>query len=76
MSHRFADTENTAGVPGYVVVNAMTSYKLSEHFTVQLNLNNVFDKLYFTGFYYNGVQENHALPSAGRTLIGMANYRF
>jgi catecholate siderophore receptor len=76
MSHRFADTENTAGVPGYVVFNAMTSYKLSEHMNVQLNLNNIANKLYFTGFYYTGVQENHALPSAGRTLIGMANYRF
>jgi catecholate siderophore receptor len=76
MSHRFADTENTAGVPGYVVFNAMTSYKLSEHLNVQLNLNNIANKLYFTGFYYTGVQENHALPSAGRTLIGMANYRF
>jgi catecholate siderophore receptor len=76
VSHRFADTENTAGVPGYVVFNAMTSYKFSEHFNVQLNLNNLFDKLYFTGFYYTGTQENHALPSAGRTLIGMANYRF
>ena len=76
VSHRFADTENTAGVPAYVVFNAMTSYKVSDHFNLQLNLNNVFDKLYFTGFYYTGVQENHALPSAGRTLIGMANYRF
>ena len=76
VSHRFADTENTAGVPAYVVFNAMTSYKFSDHFNVQLNLNNVFDKLYFTGFYYTGVQENHALPSAGRTVIGMANYRF
>jgi catecholate siderophore receptor len=76
VSHRFADTENTAGVPGYVVFNAMTSYKFSDHFNVQVNLNNVTDKLYFTGFYYTGTQENHALPSAGRTLIGMANYRF
>jgi hypothetical protein len=23
-----------------------------------------------------GIQENHALPSAGRTLIGTVNYRF
>jgi catecholate siderophore receptor len=76
VSHRFADTENTAGVPGYVAFNAMTSYKFSDHLNVQLNLNNVFDKLYFTGFYYTGTQENHALPSAGRTLIGIANYRF
>jgi catecholate siderophore receptor len=76
VSHRYADTQNTAGVPSYVVFNAMTSYKISDHLNVQLNLNNVTDKLYFTGFYYTGTQENHALPSAGRTLIGMANYRF
>jgi catecholate siderophore receptor len=55
VSHRYADTENTAGVPGYVFFNAMTS---------------------FTGVYYSGVDENHAIPSAGRTLIGLASYRF
>jgi catecholate siderophore receptor len=76
VSHRFADTENTAGVPSYVVFNAMTSYVVNEHFKLQLNLNNVTDKLYFTGFYYTGIQENHALPSAGRTAIGTASYRF
>jgi outer membrane receptor for monomeric catechols len=59
-----------------VVFNAMTSYQVNEHFKLQLNLNNVTDKLYFTGVYYTGVDENHALPSAGRTLIGMASYRF
>ena len=76
MSHRFADTENTAGVPSYGVFNAMTSYEVNEHLRLQLNLNNVADKLYFTGFYYTGIAENHALPSAGRTLIGTASYRF
>ncbi len=30
MSHRYADTENTAGVPAYVVFNAMASYKISD----------------------------------------------
>ncbi len=76
MSHRFADTQNTAGVPSYVVFNAMSSYQFSEHLKLQVNLNNVTGKLYFTGFYYTGIDENHAVPSAGRTLIGMANYRF
>jgi catecholate siderophore receptor len=76
VSQRFADTENTAGVPGYVVWNAMTSYEFNEHFKVQLNLNNVTNKLYFTGIYYSGVDENHALPNAGRTVIGTASYRF
>jgi len=43
---------------------------------LQLNLNNVTNKLYFTGVYYSAVDENHAIPSAGRTLIGLASYRF
>jgi catecholate siderophore receptor len=76
VSHRYADTENTAGVPGYVVFNAMTSYAVNEHLKLQLNLNNVTDKLYFTSIYYVDVAENHALPAAGRTLIGTASYRF
>jgi catecholate siderophore receptor len=75
-SNASADTENTAGVPSYVVFNAMTSYEVNEHLKLQLNLNNVTDKLYFTGFYYTGIAENHALPSAGLTLIGTASYRF
>jgi catecholate siderophore receptor len=76
VSHRFADTENTAGVPAYVVFNAMTSYEVNPHFKLQLNLNNVTDKLYFTSIYFVGIAENHALPAAGRTLIGTASYRF
>jgi hypothetical protein len=40
------------------------------------DMNNVTDKLYFTSIYYVDIAENHALPAAGRTLIGGANYRF
>jgi catecholate siderophore receptor len=76
VSHRFADTENTAGVPSYVVFNAMTSYQVNDHLKLQVNLNNVTDKLYFTSVYYVGVAENHAMPSAGRTLIGTVSYAF
>ncbi len=54
VSHRYADTDNTAGVPSYVVFNAMTSYQVNDHLKLQLNLNNVTDKLYFTGIYYTG----------------------
>ncbi len=76
VSHRYADAENTAGVPAYAVWNAMASYEINSHFKLQLNLNNVTDKLYFTSIYYVDVAENHALPAAGRTLIGSASYRF
>jgi catecholate siderophore receptor len=76
VSHRYADTENSAGVPAYVVFNAMSSYAVNQHFKLQINLNNVTNKLYFTSIYYVGIEENHALPAAGRTLIGTASYRF
>jgi catecholate siderophore receptor len=76
VSHRYADTENTAGVPGYVVFNAMTSYQPNQHLKLQLNLNNLANKLFFTSIYYVGIDENHALPAAGRTLIGTASYHF
>ncbi|HEX3395622.1 MAG TPA: TonB-dependent receptor, partial [Steroidobacteraceae bacterium] len=76
ISHRYADAENSAGVPGFVVLNAMTSFAVNQHFKLQLNLNNVTNKLYFTSVYYVDVAENHALPAAGRTLIGSASYRF
>ena len=76
VSHRYADTENTAGVPAYVVFNAMTSYSVNQHLKLQLNLNNATNKLYFTSIYYVDIAENHALPAAGRTLIGTATYRF
>jgi catecholate siderophore receptor len=76
VSHRYADTANTASVPAYVFFNAMTSYTVNAHLKLQLNLNNVTNKLYFTGVYYSGVEENHAVPSPGRTLIGLATYRF
>jgi catecholate siderophore receptor len=76
VSHRYADADNSAGVPAYAVINAMSSYQVNEHLKLQLNLNNVADKLYYSGFYYVGIQENHALPSPGRTLIGSFTYRF
>ncbi len=76
VSHRYADTQNSAGVPSYVVFNAMTSFEVNDHLKLQLTLNNVTDKLYFTSIYYVDVAENHAVPSAGRTLIGTLSYRF
>jgi catecholate siderophore receptor len=76
ISHRYADSENSAGVPAFAVFNAMTSFAINQHFKLQLNVNNVTNKLYFTSIYYVNVAENHALPAAGRTLIGSASYRF
>jgi catecholate siderophore receptor len=76
MSQRFADTYNTAGVPAYVVFNAMVSYRVNAHLDLQLNLNNLTDKLYYSSLYYTEVDENHAVPGPGRTLLLTARMRF
>lgn len=55
-------------VPSYVVWNAMASYRLDEHVTLQFNAINLFDKYYFDGIYYTSPSENHVVPGAGRTF--------
>ena len=44
---------------GYAVYNAMVNYRFNEHYTLQFNANNLFDKVYYrqvrpttTGYYY------------------------
>ena len=68
LSHRFADSGETAYVPGYVVWNAMVSYHATPHLSLQLNASNLFNKLYYDGVYYTGPAENHAVPGAGRSV--------
>ena len=35
------------GQPAYTVVNLMAEYRIDEHVSAQLNLNNAFDETYF-----------------------------
>ena len=64
---RYADSGQTATMPGYVVWNAMTSYKLSKTVFLQLNVNNIANRLYYDNSYYTSPSENHVIPGAGRT---------
>jgi catecholate siderophore receptor len=68
LSHRFADSGESAYVPAYVVWKAMVSYHASPRLSLQLNANNLFNKLYYDGVYYTSVAENHAIPGAGRSV--------
>ena len=44
-----SEFESSSGVevPGYAVVDAMVGYDFTEHFSAQLNLNNVLDRKYY-----------------------------
>lgn len=47
--------EIAVGQPAYVLANAMVRYALDEHVSLQLNVNNLFDKHYFNNnFWFDG----------------------
>jgi catecholate siderophore receptor len=73
---RFADPDNTASVPGYVVLNAMTAYRVTPRVTLQITGLNLTDKRYYGGFYYTDASENHAVPGPGRSVKLTARVSF
>ena len=58
-------------VPGYWVFNASAKYPLSEHFDIQLNANNLFDK-----YYYDQIHPGHIVPGPGRSALFGLNFKF
>ncbi len=66
-THRYADSGQAANLPGYTVVNAMVSYRLTERLTTQLNGFNLLNKYYYLSPYYTSASENHVLPGPGRS---------
>ena len=68
LDHRFADYAEKANIPGYVVWNAMASYRLNEGCYLQLNGFNLANTLYYGGSYYTSASENHVIPAPGRSV--------
>jgi catecholate siderophore receptor len=60
-SDTFVNTQNTSYVPEYYKVDLMTSYKVTKNSTLQLNIYNLNDALYFSQYY-----QGHAVPASGR----------
>lgn len=75
LSHLFADSAESATVPGFVVWYAMVSYHASPRLSVRLNGFNLFNKLYYGGVYYTSASENHAIPGAGRSVAVTFNWK-
>ena len=69
LGHRYGDLAQQANIPGYVVWNAMASYRINDDFKIQVNLNNIFDKYYYDAAYYTSASENHVIPGPGRTVL-------
>jgi catecholate siderophore receptor len=57
----FANTTNTTYVPSFWKFDAMAAYKVTRNSTLQLNVYNIGDAMYYAQ-YYSG----HAVPASGR----------
>jgi catecholate siderophore receptor len=58
-------------VPGFFTADAMARYTLSQKLSVQLNVNNVFDK-----YYYDQLHFFHVVPAEGRTALLTINLNY
>jgi catecholate siderophore receptor len=68
----YANINNTKYAPGYSRFDAMGSYELNKHISLQLNVQNLTDKLYFdrvSSPHYAGV-------GAGRSATLTANFKY
>ena len=62
----------TKGASGYARYDAMVAYRIDRNLTVQLNLYNLGDKV-----YYNGVRSPHyATMAAGRSAVASLKWTY
>jgi catecholate siderophore receptor len=58
-------------VPGYWVFDAMAKYDITDKISLQLNLNNLFDK-----YYYDAIHPWHVVPGEGRVGLLTLNFNY
>jgi catecholate siderophore receptor len=72
MSKVYANVNNNKWVPGYARFDAMASYNVNKDIALQLNLQNLTDKLYFD----KASSPHYAGVAPGRSATLTANFKF
>lgn len=67
----YTEASNMNIAPAYTTVNLMAKYRATKQFSVQVNVNNLFDRKYFDNLY-----GGFATYAAGRQITATVNYRF
>jgi len=67
-----ASGANLGEIKGYTTHRAMVGFDVDDRLSLQLNINNLFDKLYYTRVRNNG----WATPGDARSVVLTATYRF
>ena len=71
-SDSFATSDDLVRLPGFWRVDAAVYRKIDEHWRVQLNIENIFDK----GYWASADGDNNISPGEGRTFRLMATAKF
>ena len=72
MDKVYGDAANTKFVPGYVRYDAMARYNVNKNVDLQLNVNNLSDKRYFTKAYAS----HYASEAEGRSAVLSLNFKY
>ena len=71
------DEDSNIQVKGYVTHRAMVDYKINRNLDLQLNVDNLFNKDYYTNVRGgSNTAAGWATPGAGRSATLTANYNF
>ncbi|ETR64253.1 TonB-dependent receptor domain protein [Acinetobacter baumannii UH8907] len=68
----YGDVANTKWVPSYVRYDAMARYNVNKNVDLQLNINNLSDKRYFTKAYAS----HYATEAEGRSAVLAVNFKY
>ena len=72
MDKVFGNATNTKWVPSYVRYDAMARYNVNKNVDLQLNVNNLSDKRYFTKAY----SSHYATEAEGRSAVLSVNFKY
>ena len=72
MDQIYGNAENTKWVPSYVRYDAMARYNINKDVNLQLNINNLTDKRYFTKAYAS----HYATEAEGRSAVLSLNFKY
>jgi catecholate siderophore receptor len=72
VAKQYGNAANTKWMPGYVRWDAMVSYAINKNVSLQLNVQNLADKLYFTKAYAS----HYAAIAPGRSATLTAQFKF
>ena len=68
---RYSNNANTNRIPGYIRWDSTVAYQITKNIQLRVNALNLSNQLYF-----DSISGSKAIPAAGRTFLGSANFKF